>query len=75
MTLQTLQQLDYDGLLEAVKTAIFVTTREEGKFMVFLYRLDDSFIELYYHKKYSYIYGFKTFDDKDRLQPFLRIRK
>lgn len=71
MTVQHLQQLNFEGLLKAVQDAVYLTLREEGKFIIFLYQLEGSYVEVYYHKRYSYIYGIRAFAETEALQPYL----
>ena len=71
MKMQNLEQLSFDGLLKAAQNAVYLTFREEGQFIIFLYQLEADYIEVYYHKKYSYVYGIRPFAGTEELQPYL----
>jgi hypothetical protein len=71
MTIQSFQHQRFDVLLRATQKAVYLTSREEGKFIIFLYQLEVDYIEVYFHKKYSYIYGIRAFAETEELQPYL----
>ena len=72
MTLAQFNQLDYAEKLLACNDGVCVGGRDEGKFSVLLYQLCAFYVEVYYHKKYSYVSALDGFDDTDRLEPYLR---
>ena len=71
MTLEKFISLDYEGRMQATMKAVCIAGRDENKFMIFLYQLHDFYIEVYYHRKYSYISELLPFDSTDRLEPYL----
>ena len=71
MTLAQFNQLDYTGKLMACNDGVCIGGRDEGKFSVLLYQLCSFYVEVYYHKKYSFVSGLDGFDDTDRLEPYL----
>lgn len=71
MTLQRFVQLDYPGQMEATMEATCIGGRDENKFKVLLYQLNNFYIEVYYHKKHSHISDFVAFDSVEMLEPYL----
>lgn len=72
MTLTEFLQLDYQGRLQAAERGVCVGGRQEGEYMVLLYQLYSFYIEVFYHKQYSYISALHGFDDLDCLEPYLQ---
>jgi len=62
MKIQEFKQLDYTGRMAATSNGVCVAGRDENKFKVLLYQLNDFYIEVYYHKFYNFISKFVAFD-------------
>ena len=71
MKFQDFIQLDYSGRMAATSNGICVAGRDEQKFKVLLYQLNDFYIEVYYHKIYNFISKFIAFDAVDLPELYL----
>ncbi len=71
MTITDFQELDYLGRMQATNTAVCISGRDEGEFIVLLYQLNGFYIEVYYHRRLRFIHQLHAFDDMDLLEPYL----
>ncbi|HUC82157.1 MAG TPA: hypothetical protein VMR70_14735 [Flavisolibacter sp.] len=71
MTLEEFNQLNYEGQLQATQKAVCIAGREENKFKVLLFQLNDFYIEVYYNARLHFISQLVPFRSTDYLQPYL----
>lgn len=71
MTLQEFRQLKFNDRIELLKEAVRIGNREGGNFSAFLYKLHGFYIEVFHHKKYRYIYAVESFEEVEKLDPYL----
>lgn len=72
MTLEEFNQLNYEGRLRATQKAVCIAGREENKFKVLLFQLNDFYIEVYYNAKLNFISQLVPFRSTDFLEPYLQ---
>ncbi|HEX8314923.1 MAG TPA: hypothetical protein VF610_00165 [Segetibacter sp.] len=72
MTLEEFDQLNYEGRLDATQKAVCIAGREENKFKVLLFQLNDFYIEVYYNAKLNFISQLIPFRSTDNLEPYLQ---
>ena len=70
--------LDEFTLLNETKQAetllargIFLTERLYKNFTIFLYQVDDFYVEVYHNLRFNVMQGMRSFQDDDALQPYL----
>lgn len=69
--------LDFNLLDEAEQVAlllaegVLVAERFYKEFTILLYQLQEFYVEVYYHKTYEVIQGFRSFENLSALDPFL----
>lgn len=71
MTLQEFGSLTYEQQVKLIRQAVFIGKKEGPNYTALLYQLDGFYIEAYKHKKYQYIYKVESFEDTERLMPYL----
>ncbi len=57
-----------EALLER---GIFLTERLYKNFIIFLYQLDNFYVEVYHNLKYNVMQGIRSFEDEEALEPYL----
>ena len=72
MTLEEFNQLNYEGRLNAAQKAVCIAGREENKFKILLFQLNDFYIEVYYNAKLNFISQLIPFRSTDYLEPYLQ---
>lgn len=50
---------------------IFLTERLYKNFSIFLYQLDNFYVEVYHNLRYDIMQGMRCFEDDETLQPYL----
>lgn len=71
MTLQEFKSSNYQTQVALLSKAVFISKREGSNYTALLYQLDAFYIEVFKHKKYQYIYRVESFEDTDKLSPYL----
>lgn len=72
MTLDQFTQLNEARQAETLlERGIFLTDRLYKNFSIFLYQLDNFYVEVYHNIKYDIMQGMRCFEDDDTLQPYL----
>lgn len=71
MKLREFQELNYQQKVDITNHAVCIGGRSDDTHMILLYQLDSFYIEVYYHKRYSYISDLNAFDDMSLLDPYL----
>ena len=72
MTLTEFSSLDESRQAEAlIEGGVFLTERMYKNFSIFLYQLDDFYVEIYHNLKYNVMQGMRSFQDDEELEPFL----
>ena len=54
-----------------LERGIFLTDRLYKNFSIFLYQLDNFYVEVYHNLRYDIMQGMRCFEDDDALQPYL----
>ncbi len=68
----------FKGLDESVQISVIwnngvhVATRDDNVYQYLLYQLDGFYVEVWYHIELEVIHRFISFDNMDRLDPYLR---
>jgi len=70
MSLQNFQQLSLEEQIKLTKGAICVAKRETLLHTIFLYRLDNFYVELLWRKPQHLIDQVNSFDDPERLSAY-----
>jgi hypothetical protein len=55
-----------------LEKGVFVAERMYKNFTIFLYQVDQFYVELYHNLRYNVIQGMRSFEDQEALEPFLR---
>lgn len=72
MTLNTFTNLDESRQAEILlDRGIFLTERLYKNFTIFLYQVDNFYVEIYYNLRYNTTQGMRGFEDDDALDPYL----
>jgi hypothetical protein len=72
MTVTDFSYLDETKQAEALLArGIFLTERLYKNFIIFLYQLDNFYVEVYHNLKYNVMQGMRSFEDDEALEPYL----
>lgn len=72
MTLDEFTLLNETRQAEALlEQGIFLTDRLYKNFSIFLYRLDNFYVEVYHNLRFDIMQGMRCFQDEEALQPYL----
>jgi hypothetical protein len=72
MTLDEFTSLDEAMQAEAlIDRGVFLAERMYKNFSIFLYQLDDFYVEIYHNLKYNVMQGMRSFQEEEDLEPFL----
>ena len=72
MTLDEFTHLNDARQAEALlRHGTFLTDRLYKNFSIFLYQLDNFYVEVYHNLMYDIMQGMRCFEDDDALQPYL----
>lgn len=72
MTLDEFTILDEASQAEAlIERGVFLAERMYKNFSIFLYQLDDFYVEIYHNLKYNVMQGMRSFKEEEELEPFL----
>ena len=72
MTLDEFTSLDETLQAEAqIDRGVFLAERMYKNFSIFLYQLDDFYVEIYHNLKYNVMQGMRSFREEEDLEPFL----
>lgn len=63
MTLYQFNMLDEMEQAEAVWSGKHVNTRDDGSHTILLYKVDNFYVEAYYHKEYNVLRKFQTLSE------------
>lgn len=55
-----------------LEKGIFITERLYKNFTIFLYQVDQFYVEIYHNLNYNVIQGMRSFEDQEALEPFLQ---
>jgi hypothetical protein len=55
---------------EAIWDAKLAGSREDAVYRILLYRIDNFYVEVFYHKEHNVIKKFHPFNNKQELQPY-----
>ena len=70
MTLNDFIQADEMEQAEAVWSGKLAGTRHEGEYRILLYRIDDFYVEAWYHIEHNVLKKFRPFKTRKFLQPY-----
>ena len=72
MTLSDFKLLNETEQAQAlIDYGIFIAERQYRDFCIFLYQINNFYIEIYHNLRYNVIQGMESFQDDDMLQPYL----
>lgn len=72
MTLDEFTQLDDSNQARAlIENGVFLAERMYKNFSIFLYQLDDFYVEIYHNLKYNVMQGMRSFMEEEELDPYL----
>lgn len=72
MTVTDFTYLDETQQAEALLArGIFLTERLYKNFIIFLYQLDNFYVEVYHNLKFNVMQGMRSFEDDEALEPYL----
>ena len=72
MTVTDFTHLDETQQAEALLArGIFLTERLYKNFIIFLYQLDNFYVEVYHNLKFNVMQGMRSFEDDEALEPYL----
>ena len=72
MTVTDFTHLDETQQAEALLArGIFLTERLYKNFIIFLYQLDNFYVEVYHNLKFNVMKGMRSFEDDEALEPYL----
>lgn len=54
-----------------LERGIFLVDRLYKNFSIFLYQLDNFYVEVYHNQRYDIMQGMRCFEDDEALQPYL----
>lgn len=58
---------------EAIWSGKLAGTREDNEYRILLYKIDDFYVEVFYHKEHNVIKRFRPFKNKEELQPYFNV--
>ena len=70
MTIDDFLDMDEMEQAEAIWSGELKGRREEGAYRILLYRIDEFYVEVYYHIEHGVIKKFRPFDDPLELQRY-----
>ena len=72
MTLDEFTLLDEPRQAEAlIDHGIFIAERTYKNFDIFLYQIDNFYVEIYHNLNFNVMQGMRSFEDFDALEPYL----
>lgn len=72
MTLDEFTLLNDTRQAEAlIDRGVFLAERMYKNFSIFLYQLDDFYVEIYHNLKFNVMQGMRSFREEDELDPYL----
>ncbi|MFL5771842.1 MAG: hypothetical protein ACJ75F_01710 [Flavisolibacter sp.] len=72
MTVTDFTHLDETKQAEALLArGIFLTERLYKNFIIFLYQLDNFYVEVFHNLKFNVMQGMRSFEDDEALEPYL----
>jgi hypothetical protein len=73
MTLDDFNALDEQKQASSIMDrGVFLAYRLYKEFKIFLYQIDDFYVEVYYNNRYNLVQGFGSFEYSSSLDPYLR---
>jgi hypothetical protein len=73
MTLYDFIQMDEMEQAEAVWSGTLAGTRHEGECRILLYKINEFYVEAWYHVEHNVLKKFRPFKNKELLQPYFNI--
>ncbi len=73
MTLDDFLDMDEMEQAEAVWSGTLQGTRHEGEYRILLYKIDEFYVEAWYHIEYNVLRKFVPFDDTKLLEQYFKI--
>jgi hypothetical protein len=73
VTLYEFIQMDEMEQAEAVWSGKLAGTRHEGEYRILLYKIDDFYVEAWYHVEHNVLKKFRPFKNKELLQLYLNF--
>ena len=73
MKLEDFLDLDEMEQAEAIWSGILQGTRHDGEYRILLYKIDEFYVEAWYHVEYNVLRKFVPFDDKESLAPYFGL--
>ena len=55
-----------------LEKGVFIAERLYKNFIIFLYQVDQFYVELYHNLRFNVIQGMRSFEDQEALDPFLQ---
>jgi hypothetical protein len=72
MTLYQFIALDEMDKQEALwEEGTHLADREKGKYKILLYQIEGFYVEVFYHKEYNVLRGYRPFNSTEQLAPYL----
>lgn len=71
MTLKEFESISYALRLKETRKGLCIGGRDEDQYAVLLYQLHSFYVEIYWHREYSFVSALNAFDDLKRLDPYL----
>lgn len=72
MTLEEFSLLDdQEQAKTLIDKGVFIAERQYRDFCIFLYQVDNFYVEIYHNLRYNVIQGMESFENEDMLEPYL----
>jgi hypothetical protein len=73
MTLYRFIALDHNKQAEAIWSATFLFIRSNNDYLIMLYKINDFYVEVFYHPKNNKIERIRPFTTKKLLEPYYNL--
>ena len=70
MTPEQFYELDEKEQAEFIRDGKHIADRQDKEHHILLYKIDDLYVEVYYHKEHNYIVKFYPFNDNELLADY-----
>jgi hypothetical protein len=72
MKVQEFRSLDEtEKAVALINNGVLVGKRTMQSFLIFLYQLDNFYVEILYNKQTNFVYKFKAFENTELLEPYI----
>ncbi|MFL5742313.1 MAG: hypothetical protein ACJ75B_18960 [Flavisolibacter sp.] len=72
MTISEFSHMDEANQAQAlIERGVFLAERLYKNFIIFLYQVDNFYVEIYHNLRFNVIQGMISFEDEEVLQPYL----